>query len=121
MGIILWTFGFDGKKLEFDTGYTTSFQVNGEQRGADGKFYMRYYKGEEYDKYVYECVKRSGGLAMIGVFGGEPEISFHEEDRKTMLKIAEDFNQKSAWDCNKCEEIKNEYWNPITNPINKEI
>ena len=80
---------------------------------------MRDYADDEYDDYVYECMERTGGLPFIGIYGSEPEISFHCEDRKTMLTMAKDFNQLSVWDVKKGEEIPNPHYNWKTNPIER--
>lgn len=98
-----------GKPISHDSGYQVSFQQSSDN-----------YTDDEFDKKVEEMIRRTGSEAHAGVFGGEPEISFHVSDVKDAMKIAVEYNQHSIWDWKHGRIIKNRQYNPETNKVNKE-
>ncbi len=98
----------DLHSVSFTEGYYVSFQVN----KAIGVH--RDYTEEEYDRYVYECMSRTGSLPYLGYYGNA-EISFYTKDINIALRIAVDFNQKAIYDIS-FGELKNDCYERKTNP-----
>ena len=98
-----------GRAVSYDDGYQVSFQQSSDN-----------YTDEEFDKKVEELINRTGSEAHVGVFGGEPEISFHVRDIKAAMQIAVEYNQHSIWNWKRGRIIKNRKYNPETNRVNKE-
>ena len=98
-----------GKPISHDDGYQVSFQQSSDN-----------YTDDEFNKKVEEMINHTNLEAHVGVFGGEPEISFHVKDIKEAMKIAIEYNQHSIWDWKRSRIIKNRKYNPKTNKVNKE-
>jgi hypothetical protein len=94
-------------------GYMVSFQVNKTVN------VRRDYTPDEYDKYVYEGVSRTGSIPYLGTYGNA-EISFCAKDYETAMQMAEDYNQKSVFDIARDREIINDIYNYDTNPTEKD-
>lgn len=84
-------------------GYQVSFQEETTERHGHGA----YITDEEYDRKVDAISAELGGARPeLGRFG-EPEISFHVEDKTKALEIARRHNQESIWDWEAMDTIAN--------------
>ena len=90
-------------------GYWVSFQVN---KAVNVR---RDYTSAEYDRYVYECIARTGSAPYLGSYGNA-EISFRAKDEETAIRMATDYNQKSIWNIRRKREKKNPRYNYEHNP-----
>ena len=94
---------------DINDGYWVSFQVN------QAVNVRREYTSDEYDRYVYECIARTGSLPYLGSYGS-PEISFHAKDEEIAIQMAIDYNQKSIWNIKRKREKKNDKYKYDANP-----
>ena len=82
--------------VDYPSGYQVTFCQIGDT-----------YNASEYMDKVNEFLSvSSDGIASAGKFGGEPEVSFHVDDRATAVRLAKKYNQISVWDWAAGDEIK---------------
>ena len=65
------------------------------------------YTAEEYYKLTHKFVKENGAEVFVGVFDGEPEISFKVKTIEQAERLAVKYNQKSFWKNAEFEEWDN--------------
>ena len=84
--------------ISFDRGYQASFEILYDT-----------YEDEIYDMLCYKLALMTDNNVYLGVFNGNPEISFHFEDIELANTIAILFDQISIWDWSISDVIKNPY------------
>ena len=84
--------------ISFDRGYQASFEILYDT-----------YDDDKYDMLCYKLALMTDNNVYLGVFNGNPEISFHFEDIELANTIAILFDQISIWDWSISDEIKNPY------------
>ena len=90
--------------VSFDRGYQVSFQTQYDN-----------YTDDEYEDIAYKMSLISDNSAYLGVYGSDPEVSFHFDDLELANVIAILFNQISIWDWSILDERFNEYFMNKTN------
>lgn len=82
-------------RVTYDNGYQVTFCQIGDN-----------YSPEEYADKVNEFASASSdGKTSAGKFGGEPEISFHVDDRKKAEELARKYNQVAIHDWKTGDDI----------------
>lgn len=86
-----------GKPVELKDGYMVTFHQNEPDKEGHYKSHYGRYTAEEYDEMTSKFAKENDAKIFVGVFDGEPEISFKvktfEQAKKLMIK----YNQMSLW------------------------
>lgn len=101
-----------GEIAEFGDGFQVSFEQSTDN-----------YSNAEYGKIIHECSVKCDGNVYGGIFGGNPEISFHTDNEKTAIKIAKKYNQHSYYRFTTDEKhpdhiVKNPEYNSSKNKVN---
>lgn len=106
-----------GKIKTYSRGFSVTFHQN--EAGADGKYKSHFgrYSEDEYDKLTQEISKKYNADVNIGVYGDEPEISFHVETFKDAYKLMKLYNQESIWSWQVGDIITNEDYDAKKNPM----
>lgn len=101
-----------GELLNIDTGYCVTFHQN---KSIDDPFGA--YDADDYAAMCAITLRELGSKTVnIGYFGN-PEVSFQCDDFERAKRFAIEHNQHSIFDCAEGRVIKNDLWNPNTNPI----
>ena len=112
------TYDFEtGKPVSFKDGYSVTFHQNQPDEKGKYKSHFGRYTKEEYDEMTKNLADKYGGDVGIGVFGEEPEISFHVASFKDAYNLMKQYNQLSIWDWRKGREYKNKDYDKTLNPM----
>ena len=106
-----------GELVNLTDGYMVTFHQNEPDENGHHKSHFGRYTDEEYDNIANKFAKDNDAEVYIGVFGGEPEISFRVNSYKEAYSLMIKHNQKSIW-CNElsCEK-ENPYYDSNKNPM----
>ena len=89
---------FTKEILNFDTGYQVSFETVYDN-----------YTEQEYEELAYKMALMSENTVYLGVFDGNPELSFHFTDIELANVLGIVFDQISIWDWSVMDEIINDF------------
>lgn len=110
------TFDFDtGKEVKFKDGYQVSFQTTDSETFGENGFMS----DDDYDKAVADLGKSLGSKPYLGVFGREPEVSFHAKTLDDAFKLATKYNQHSVYDWAKGDIVENPFFDGSKNKVNR--
>lgn len=106
-----------GKEKTYSRGFSVTFHQN--EAGKDGKYKSHFgrYTEDEYDSLTQDISSKYNADVNIGVYGDEPEISFHVETYKDAYKLMKMYNQESIWSWQAGDIIKNTDYDAIKNPM----
>lgn len=115
------TYNYNTGEMEIlNDGYMVTFHQNEPDENGHYKSHYGRYSDEEYDNLTNQFAIDNDAEVYIGVFDGEPEISFKVKDKKEAIKLMEFFNQDSIWDNRKMEIVKNKNRDKTKNPLRGE-
>lgn len=109
-----------GKLVELKDGYMVTFHQNEPDEEGHYKSHYGRYTEEEYDEMTNNFASENDAKIYVGVFDGEPEISFKvktfEQAKKLMIK----YNQKSLWNNARTDSEENPYYDKNKNPMRRD-
>ena len=106
-----------GERADLKDGYMVTFHQNEPDEAGHYKSHYGRYTEEEYDRITNEFAEENAADVYIGVFDGEPEISFKVKTFKQAKQLAIEHNQQSVWKNKKGEGWDNPYYNVLKNPM----
>lgn len=103
-----------GNPVNLKDGYMVTFHQNEPDKNGHYKSHYGRYTEQEYDDITNKFAKENNAKVYVGVFDGEPEISFKVKTFVQAKRLAIIHNQDSVWD-NKNGQI----WKNIKRDKNK--
>lgn len=94
-----------------------TFHQNEPDENGHYKSHYGRYSDEEYDNLTNQFASDNDAEVYIGVFDGEPEISFKVKSHKQAYDLMTKYNQKSLWNNQEKEIEENPYYDKGKNPM----
>ncbi len=109
-----------GKLVELKDGYMVTFHQNEPDEEGHYKSHYGRYTEEEYDEMTNNFASENDAKIYVGVYDGEPEISFKVKTKEQAIKLMKENNQDSFWDNKNRKLSKNHKRNKRYNPLKGE-
>ena len=116
-----------GERADLKDGYMVTFHQNEPDEAGHYKSHYGRYTEEEYDRITNEFAEENAADVYIGVFDGEPEISFKVKTKEQAKELMVEYHQDSIWDNHLGSQgdyngalIKNKKRNKKENPLRGE-
>ena len=93
-----------------DGTYSVDENNNVKNESFDDGYMVSFFKDDIPNEYISKIAKKMKelfGEAYLGVWNNKSEISFHINNLREAMRVAEIFNQQAIWDCKKNKSINN--------------
>lgn len=106
-----------GNPVNLKDGYMVTFHQNEPDKNGHYKSHYGRYTEQEYDDMTNKFAKENNAKVYVGVFDGEPEISFRVKDFNQAMDLTVKHNQKSFWDNVEGKTVENKLYDKTKNPM----